>query len=119
MDQAMAIHHHFGHGVADFQIKKGKLEWVGPGPKPPREQIEQWDKERLIVLSLRAQKRTCKNELERVEYRISNYPPHPENNEEHKTYIDELRVCMASKVLMNIPVDPGPRLDAEKVASQS
>jgi predicted nucleic acid-binding Zn-ribbon protein len=45
-------------------------------------------------------------ELKRVEYRISNHPPHPEDLEQNKIYIDQLRAAMVSKTLIDMPIDP-------------
>ena len=56
--------------------------------------------------ALRIQAKTCTQRVKNIEYRISNHPPHPEDVEKNKAYIDLLRACAASDKIQDIPKDP-------------
>ena len=107
MNKAQAIIFHYGEGVADFMIRAtGEMEWGGPGLEPTDEECEQWEIERVEHSALAEQKQTCTKRVKDIEYRISNHPPHPEDIEKNKAYIDLLRACAASEKVQDIPKDP-------------
>ena len=107
MNYSQAVIHHFGSGIADFIYKaNGDFIWNGPGEKPTNEELEQWDQERLIAVTLSEQTQTIINLLNETQHKVDGDYDYPDDVEAWKVWRGKLKAILRSGKIQELPGRP-------------